>query len=91
MLPNAYSYCLFTVTVSDMKSRSTHAFMCVMVVVVGVPLCVCVCVCMEWLVFIAVASDETSFLVAVHLSMKSVYQLCDRGRAVMWSNVSVSQ
>ena len=28
MLPNAYSHCLFTVTVSDMKSRSAHAFMC---------------------------------------------------------------
>ena len=34
MLPNAYSDCLFNVTVSDMKSRSAHAFMCVMVVVV---------------------------------------------------------
>ena len=33
-LPNAYSYCLFTVTLPDMKSRSAHAFMCVMVVVV---------------------------------------------------------
>ena len=43
MLSNAYSHCLFTVhvTVSDMKSRSAHAFMCVMVVVV---VCVCVCV-----------------------------------------------
>ena len=37
MLPNAYGHCLFTVSV--MKSRSAHAFMCVMVVV-----CVCVCV-----------------------------------------------
>ena len=59
MLPNAYSHCLFTVTVSDMKSRSAHAlcvwwwwwwsahaFMCVMVVVVVVVVCVCVCVCL---------------------------------------------
>ena len=51
MLPNAYSHCLFNVTVSDMKSRSAHAFMCVMVVVVAV----CVCMCMEWVVFIAIA------------------------------------
>ena len=52
MLPNAYSHCLFTLTVSDMKSRSAHAFMCVMVVVVvssrfyvcgsGGGVCVCV-------------------------------------------------
>ena len=50
MLPNAYSHCLFIVTVSDMKSRSAHAFMCVMmmvvvVVVVVVVMCVCLCVC----------------------------------------------
>ena len=31
-----YFHCLFTVTVSDMKSRSAHACVCV---------CVCVCVC----------------------------------------------
>ena len=37
---------LFTVTVSDMKSRSAHAFLCVMmVVVVVVVVCVCVHVC----------------------------------------------
>ena len=89
MLPNAYSHCLFTVTVSDMKSRSAHAFMCVVVVVV-----VCVwggCVCMELVIFIAIAWDETTILVAVHFSMKNIYQLCDRGRTVMWSNVGVSQ
>ena len=86
MLPNAYSHCLFTVTVSDMKSRSAHAFMCVIVVVV-----VCVCLCMEWVVFIAIAWDENNILVAVHFSMKNIYQLCSRGRAVMWSNVGVSQ
>ena len=34
--PTAYSHCLYcTVTVSDMKSRSAHAFMCVMVVGAG--------------------------------------------------------
>ena len=50
MLPNAYSHCLVTVTVSDMKSRSAHAFMCVVVVVVCVCVCgggVCVCVCVH--------------------------------------------
>ena len=60
--------------------------------------CVCgggvgvgVCVCMEWVVFIAITWDETSILVVVHFSMKNIYQLCDRGWAVMWSNVGVSQ
>ena len=52
---------------------------------------VCVCVCMEWVVLIAIARDESSILVSVHFSMKSIYQLCDRDRAVMWSNVGVSQ
>ena len=42
-------------------------------------------------VFIAIAWDDTSILVAVHFSMKNIYQFCDRGRAVMWSNVGVSQ
>ena len=70
--------------------------MCVMVVVVVVVVvcvcvCVCVSVCMEWVVFTAIAWDETSILVAVHFSMKNIYQLCDRGPAVMWSNVGVSQ
>ena len=50
----------------------------------GGGVCVCVlCVCMEWVVFIAIARDETNILVAVHFSMKNIYQLCDRGRAVM--------
>ena len=57
--------------------------MCVMVVVV--------CVRMEWVVFIAIAWDETVTLVTVHFSMKNIYQLCDQGRAVMWSNVGISQ
>ena len=56
----------------------------VMVVVVVVCVCVCVCLCvcvcvcvsvcvmcMDWVVFIAIAPDETSILVAVHLSMKT--------------------
>ena len=64
-------------------------------VCVSVCVCVCVCVCvwmcMEWVIFIAIAWDETSILVAVHFSMKNIYQLCDRGRTVMWSNVVVSQ
>ena len=81
MWPNAYSHCLVTVTVSDMKSRSAHVFMCVMgvVVVVVVVVCVCVCVCvfvcvcvcMEWVVFIAIAWDETSILVAIQFLMKT--------------------
>ena len=82
MLPNAYSHCLFTVTVyvPDMKSRSAHAFMCVMVVVVVAVcvcmcVCVCVCVCMEWVFFVAIVWDETSILVAVHFSMKNIYKL----------------
>ena len=54
MLPNVYSHCLLIVNVSDMKSKSAHAFMCVMVVVVVVVV-VCVCVCMEWVDFIAIA------------------------------------
>ena len=49
-----------------------------------------VCVRMEWEVFIAIAWDETSIFVAVHFSMKNIYQLRDRGRAVKWSNVGVS-
>ena len=50
--------------------------------------CVCVCV---WGIFIAIAWDVTSILVAVHFSMKNIYQLCDQGRAVMWSNIVVGQ
>ena len=51
---------------------------------------VCMCV---WIgvVFIAITLDETSILVAVHFLMKNIYQSCDRGRAVRWSNVGVRQ
>ena len=63
----------------------------VVVVVVVVVVCVCACVRVECMVFIAIAWDETSILVAVHFSMKNIYQLCDRGQAVMWSNGGVSQ
>ena len=41
--------------------------------------------------FITITLDETSILVAVHFSMKNIYQSCDLGRAVMRSNVDVSQ
>ena len=62
MLPNAYSHCLFTV--SDVKSTSAHAFMCVMVVVVVVVVvvvCVCVCVCVcecDWSGWFSLQSPE---------------------------------
>ena len=57
MLPNAYSHSFFTVTLSNRKSRSAHAFMCCGDGGGGVRACVhvCVCVCMEWVVFIAIA------------------------------------
>ena len=42
-------------------------------------------------IFIAIALDETSILVAVHVSMKNIYQSCNLSRAVSWSNVDVSQ
>ena len=37
----------------------------------GGGVCVSVSMCMEWVVFIAIAWDETSILVAVHFSMKT--------------------
>ena len=42
-------------------------------------------------IFIAIALDETSILVAVDFSMKTIYQSCDPCRAVGRSNVDVSQ
>ena len=33
-------------------------------------------------IFIAIAIDETSILVAIHFSLKNIYQSCDLGRAV---------
>ena len=56
-------------------------------VCVCVYVCVCVCVCayMEWVVFMAIAWCETSLLQFI----SNIYQLCDWGRAVMWSNVGV--
>ena len=70
MLPNAYSHCRFTV--SDMKSRSAHAFMCVMVSKQrtllcgggggGVCVCVCMCVCMEWGVLLQSPEMKLAFL-----------------------------
>ena len=35
--------------------------------------------------------DETNILVAVHFSMKNIYQSCDLGRAVGRSNDDASQ
>ena len=42
-------------------------------------------------IFIAIASDETAILVAVHFLMQNIYQSCDLGRAIGQSNVDVSQ
>ena len=42
-------------------------------------------------IFIANALDETIILVAVHFSMKNIYQSCDLGRVVKRSNVDASQ
>ena len=42
-------------------------------------------------IFIAIALDETSILVAVRFSMKNIYQSCDLGRAMGRSNVNVTQ
>ena len=86
MLLNAYSHCLFAVTVSDMKSKSAHAFMCVMVVVVVVVVVVCVCVC-AWSGWFLLQTPEMKLA----FLLQFISQLCDRGRAVMWSNVGVSQ
>ena len=61
--------------------KSAHAFMCVRWGVCA----------WSGVVFIAIALDETGILVAVHFLMKNIYQSCDRGRAVRWSNVGVSQ
>ena len=42
-------------------------------------------------IFIAIALDETSILVALHFLMQNIYQSCDLGHAVGQSNDSVSQ
>ena len=42
-------------------------------------------------IFIAIALDETSILVALHFSMQNIYQSCDLGHAVGRSNINVSQ
>ena len=42
-------------------------------------------------IFIAIALDESSILVAVHFSMKNIYQSCDLGHAMRRNNVDVSQ
>ena len=45
----------------------------------------------EIYIFIAIALDETSILVAVHFLMQNIHQSCDLGRALGRSNVHVSQ
>ena len=40
---------------------------------------------------IAVAIDKTSVHVAIHYSMKKIYQSCDLGHTMGQSNVSVSK
>ena len=40
---------------------------------------------------IAIALDETGIFVAVHFSMKNIYQFCDLGHAMVWSNLNASQ
>ena len=42
-------------------------------------------------IFIAIALDETSILVALPFSMQNIYQSRDLGHAVGQSNVNVSQ
>ena len=42
-------------------------------------------------IFIPIALDETRILVVLHFSMQNIYQSCDLGHAVGWSNVNVSQ
>ena len=42
-------------------------------------------------IFIVIALDETSILVAVQFSMQNIYQSCDLGRALWRSNVDVHQ
>ena len=42
-------------------------------------------------IFIAIAFDETSILVAVHFSMQNIYQSCDLDRALGRSNVHARQ
>ena len=42
-------------------------------------------------IFIAIALDETSILVALHFLMQHIYESCDLGHAVGRRNVNVSQ
>ena len=42
-------------------------------------------------IFIVIALDEASILVAVHFSMQNIYKSCDLGRALWRSNVDVHQ
>ena len=42
-------------------------------------------------IFIVIAVDETSILVAVQFSMQNIYESCDLGRDLWRSNVDVLQ
>ena len=42
-------------------------------------------------IFIVIALDETSILVAVQFSMQNIYESCDLGRAFWQSNVDGHQ
>ena len=42
-------------------------------------------------IFIAIALNKTSILVALHFSMQNIYQSCGLVHAMGWSNVNVSQ
>ena len=42
-------------------------------------------------IFIVIALDETSILVAVQLSIQNIYESCDLGRAFWRSNVDGHQ
>ena len=42
-------------------------------------------------IFIAIALDETSILVAVYFLMQNIYQSCDLGRTLERSNIDVNQ
>ena len=42
-------------------------------------------------IFIVIALDETSILVAVQFSMQNIYESCDLGRTLWRSNVDVHQ
>ena len=42
-------------------------------------------------IFIVIALDETSIVVAVQFSLQNIYESLDLGRALWWSNIDVHQ